>query len=272
MDKYYEVLEDDKPMECGSLHCDGLFNSVLELRYHYQDVHCIPVPRKRSNVKPGEKSGVAGSPQDGDNTSSGLEFHITTAGSFKRKRTESSDSEIIDLPVKRHNYGSACRGPSNKLFSPNQTSSDANISGSRDRIMEDSSSGSCDNGDDKKNGLDVTDTSRLASVGLSHIDPPQLLSEPESIVLQLLAFFPFLPQLSSFVYQTPLSQSNTFLFSYLFAGLNNLFDKILQHASISRPLEGSRQNAILIIHRENLVPLTLLGKVEAVIKIQTLDG
>ncbi|OJD27770.1 hypothetical protein ACJ73_00840 [Blastomyces percursus] len=113
MDKYYEVLEDDKPMECGSLHCDVLFSSVLELQYHYQDVHCIPVPRKRSNVKPEEKSGVAGSPQDGDNTSSGLEFHITTSGSFKRfkrKRTESSDSENIDLPAKRHNYGSACGG------------------------------------------------------------------------------------------------------------------------------------------------------------------
>lgn len=170
MDKYYEVLEDDKPMECGSLHCDVLFSSVLELQYHYQDVHCILVPRKRSNVKPEEKSGVAGSPQDGDNTSSGLEFHITTSGSFKRfkrKRTESSDSENIDLPAKRHNYGSACGGPSNKLFSPNQTSSD----GSRDQTREDSSSGSFDNGDNKNNGLDATDTSGLASVSLSHIDP-----------------------------------------------------------------------------------------------------
>ncbi|PGH11828.1 hypothetical protein AJ79_04625 [Helicocarpus griseus UAMH5409] len=46
-------------------------------------------------------------------------LHITTTGSFKQKRTESSDLKNIDLPVKCHNYGSACRRPSNKLFSPN---------------------------------------------------------------------------------------------------------------------------------------------------------
>jgi hypothetical protein len=75
------------------------FHSILELQCHYQDVRCIPLP-KRPKPKPNHAD-QADAPPAGDVTRGGLEFHVATQESFKRKR-DLSDSESTESPSKRH--------------------------------------------------------------------------------------------------------------------------------------------------------------------------
>lgn len=105
MNKYYEILEDGTSVDCRSPHCDVLFDSVLELQYHYQDVHYIPVPRKRSTLKSEVNGDPGGIPQADGITSSGIEFPVSIVGSFKRKKANLSDLESKDALIKRHDRG-----------------------------------------------------------------------------------------------------------------------------------------------------------------------
>ncbi|EEQ87177.1 uncharacterized protein BDCG_02297 [Blastomyces dermatitidis ER-3] len=102
MDRHYKLLIDDKPAACGSPHCDMLFDSILNLQHHYNDLHCIPIPKKCNNFKLEVNINQPDLSQVKDNTNSDLTFDITTAASFKRKTIDIDETETAEPKEKHH--------------------------------------------------------------------------------------------------------------------------------------------------------------------------